>query len=164
MALAGRPTLACGSGLGGQRVSPALASEPVDRVAALDSGCRAAPLATRDPVLVSFERRGIAEPFVNLPHQWALRTAHTEGDTAGFGARQRNMGGEMPDHGRNLVNVTANEMSAEMNVSHRPIFPHHMSQPWTTDIGRPNPCSAGLILSSCQPSADDRNVAVCRNE
>lgn len=38
------------------------------------------------------------------------------------------------------------------------------SQRSTMDIGNPPPCSEGLMLSSCQPSADARNVAVCRNE
>jgi hypothetical protein len=92
--------------------------EPLDRVAALDPGRGKPPDAVGYPVLVKSESSGIAEMFVNLPHQWVTGRRHTERNAASFSPRQHDVAVKMLGDNGNVFGVTAHELSAQINISH----------------------------------------------
>lgn len=92
--------------------------EPLNRVAALDPGRRTSPGAARYPVLVKSESSGVAEMFVNLPHQWVTGRRHGERNAALFSARQHDMSIEILHDDGNVVAVTAHKLSAQINITH----------------------------------------------
>jgi hypothetical protein len=92
--------------------------EPDDRVAALDPGRCKSPGAGCYPVLVQSESIGVAEVFVDLPHQRIIGRRHVEGDTASFSPSQRYMSVKMLDDDGNVVCVAAHELSAQIDISH----------------------------------------------
>lgn len=92
--------------------------ESLDHVAALDPGRGKPPDAVRYPVLVKTESSGIAEMFFNLPHQWVTGSRHAERNAASFSPRQHDVAVKMLGDYGNVLGVTANKLSAQINISH----------------------------------------------